>query len=258
MPYCTFTFPCLNFSSNSYTMKRLIFLFLLSPVLLSAQLNLFPDTLASSAKHIFLPQAKNNYRFSRNQLIITKDADYKSLFADSVHARLPKIDFERYELVGKSSCIQCMTTCKGHPQCHRNACMYTRSWYLVEKKQRITLAVDTLDASICSYLPGFMNELICRNDSSFSELKKSCPSLKNDTVDFNKRVVVVRELYADCAARFEQEFSLDTIRRCMVWRLYTGYGGCHAMIQHCFIFSVPKPPEGYAIRFEEYGLPSDW
>lgn len=240
-------------------MKRLIFFLLLSPVLLPAQGSLFlPDTLVSGAKFIYLPAMKYNSRFSGKEFTIRNDVDYKSLFADSVKARLPQIDFARYELLAKSYCMQCLTTCHSRPECHRNACMYTRSWYLLEKEPLIMLIADTLDGSVCGFLPGYMNELICRDDSSFSELKKSCPSLKKDTVDFNKRIVIARKLYADCAAHFEQEFYLDTIRRTMVWRLYTGYGGCHRMDERCFIFSLPKPPEGYAIRFEEYGLPSDW
>ena len=157
-----------------------------------------------------------------------------------------------------SYCMQCLVGCNGHPQCHRNACSYTRSWYLLDKNHRIKLAVDSLNGSACSYLPGFVNEMICTDDSSFSELKRSCPTLKNDSIDFSQRIVVVQKYYLDCAAHSEQEFYLDTVKRCLVWRLYTGYGGCNRKEERCFIFSVPKPPEGYEVRFEHYALPSEW
>jgi hypothetical protein len=240
-------------------MKRLLIFFLLLPGFLPAQLGWDElDTLPYGTKRIVLPATKNQSRYGGREFIITRDADYKSLFADSLHAGLPKIDFERYELMARSFCMQCIVTCNGHPQCHRNACMYTRGWYLAEKKQRIVLVADTLDGSACSFLPGFVNEMICRDDSSFSELKRSCPKLKNDSVDFSRRIVVVQKKYLDCAAKVGHEFYLDTVKHCLVWRLYSGYRGCHRMDERSFVFSVPKPPEGYTIRFEHYALPSEW
>lgn len=236
----------------------MLFFLLLLPAFLPAQNSIFlPDTLTSGATYIMLPKVKRNGMYRGSEFVIKNDTDYKSLFEDSVKAKLPKIDFVRYELLAKSYCMQCLATCRDHPQCHRNACMYTRSWYLSEKKQRIMLAADSLDGSACSYLPGFVNEMICRDDSSFSELKRSCPTLKNDSVDFSQRIVVVQKRYLDCAATSKQEFYLDTLNRCLVCRLYTGYGGCHRMDERCFIFSVPKPPGGYEVRFEQYSLPSE-
>lgn len=112
-----------------------------------------------------------------------------------------------------------------------------------------------LDGSNCSFFPVFVNSFISRDDSSFSILQGSCAALKNDTIDFNVQIVVARKKYLDCAAHVEHEFYLDTAGRCVVWRLYSAYGGCHVMNEKSFIFALPKPPPGYAIRLEEYTLP---
>jgi hypothetical protein len=125
---------------------------------------------------------------------------------------------------------------------------------LLDKKSRIVLSAQELNEKDCSFFPGFADELICRDDSCFSVLS-SCVGNKKDSVNFNQQIVVARRAFADCAAHFEQEFYLDTVQRCLVWRLYEGDGGCHSMNERTFVFAVPKPPEGYAIRFEEYALP---
>jgi hypothetical protein len=235
---------------------RLIFLFFLLPVLLPAQATgwSYFDTLPAGITRITLPQAKSNYSYRGSEFVITNDADYKAQFPDSVKSKLPKIDFTRHELLGKSYCMQCAISCDGHPQCHRNACRYSRSWFLLEKRSRIKIMADTLKGKDCHHFSADADEFICRDDSSFSILQKSCPELKNDTIDFNKRVVVARGIYLDCAAHVKQEFYLDTIQKCMVWRLYSGYGGCHGMLARYFIFSLPKPPDGYQIRLEKYAL----
>lgn len=240
-------------------MKRLFFFFLLFPALLPAQTHWpLPDTLPSGAAYIKLPVEKYNHSYHDREFIITNRADYKSLFADSVQSELPDIDFMSYELVANSFCMQCIIGCKSHPQCHRNVCMYKRAWYLLKKTPRIKITADTLDGNKCRVHYGFKSKLICNDDSSFLDLQGYCPSLKDDTIDFNKQIVVARELYLDCAASIEHDFFLDTAQHCLVWRMYTGYGGCHRMDKRYFIFSLPKPPEGYVVLFEEYTLPTEY
>lgn len=237
------------------SMKRLLFFLLLLPVLLPAQ-TAWPvsDTLPPGATHIWLPAELQDHYFHRSELVITRDADYKALFADSVKPKLPKIDFTRQELVGKSYCMQCIVNCNYHPQCHRNACRYSRSWFLLDKKHRVNLAVDTLNGNACGYFPGFTDEIICRDDSSFSVLQQACPSLKKDSVDFNREIVLARGISFDCLAQVKHEFYLDTAQQCLVWRLYFSDGGCRGLTSRYYIFSLTKPPDGYNIRFEEYDL----
>ncbi len=236
-------------------MIRLLFLFLFLPVLLQAQTPMWEiDTLPLKATRISLPPMKIDYVFGARQFIITEQAGYKALFADSVQGKLPEIDFTRYELQSRIFCIQCVKGCRDHRVCHRNACMFTRMWYLQEKKNRIALIADTLCRTECELFMGFDGEMICRNDSSFSVLKKGCRALKKTKVDFNSRVVVARELYLDSNARIENEFYLDTAAHQMVWRLFSGNVGSRSSEARTFVFSIPKPPQGYVIRFEEFSF----
>ncbi|CAN5750298.1 hypothetical protein BH11BAC7_BH11BAC7_25990 [soil metagenome] len=238
-------------------MMRLIFLFLFLPAYLPAQF-FFEDPLSPGKKAINLPIVKR-LEYSGEVFIIKQEADYKALFADSVQASLPEIDFSVYELVADYYCVQCGVCCGGRPQPrHRNACRYTRTWHLQNKQQRVMLTAEEMDGKACSFFPFFNDEIICSDDSSYQGLQGSCPGIKKDSVDFSQRIVIGSKMYIDCAAKIEHEFYLDTIRHCLVWRFYSGYGGCRKMNERSFIFSLPKPPPGYTIRFEKYGLPSEY
>lgn len=243
---------------NPYAMKRLLFLFLLVSVSLAAQTNLpRRDTVPAGAVRIVLPEPKLSYRFNGNERMVRSDAAYKALFADSVHARLPAIDFRQYELLGKAYCMQCAAHCDHHPQCHRNACRYTREWYLVDRRDRIALSADTLlNIGRCN-LFSLSSGLVCRNDSGFSVLQQKCPALKNKNVDFSKSVVLACGVFADCAANIQHELYLDTAARCVVWRMFITYGRCHSMLERDFVFAVPNPPAGYTVAFEPY-LEPEW
>ncbi|MDQ3109519.1 MAG: hypothetical protein M3R17_06450 [Bacteroidota bacterium] len=237
-------------------MKRFFFFLLVVPALLSGQTSLSADKLPSGTTRITLPETKYRSGYGSKNFVITKEEDYRALFDDSIQSALPYIDFTHYELLANFYCIQCITSCGSHPRCHRNGCRYQRSWHLIDKTQRIALSARELYVEECSFFPGFKDVIICRDDSCFTDLMGSCSVIKKDSVDFNQQIAIARKIYADCAALIQHEFYLDTVQRCLVWRLYEGYGGCSSMNERSYIFSVPKPPDGYTIRFEEYALPS--
>ncbi len=241
-------------------MKRLIFLSLFAtvfaPIFVSAQTSLFFDPLPAGTTSITLPKEKLNYSYGK-QFVVASEENYKAIFDDSLHATLPKIDFTRYELIARFYCSQCLVHCD-RPGCHRNACRYSRTWNLVEKNNRLALTVQELYGKNCSYFPVFAKEIICRDDSTYSALLNSCPGMKKDSVDFNQQMVVARKIYVDCAAQINHEFYLDTAQHCLVWRLYNGYRGCHSMNERSFVFILPKLPQGYVMRFEEYEIPSEY
>ncbi len=235
----------------------MLFVSVFEPVLLSGQISLFFDSLSWGATVITLPKEKLNHSYGK-QFVVANEEEYKAIFADSLHATLPKIDFTRNELIARFYCTQCFVRCGDRPGCHPNACRYSRTWNLVEKKNRLALTVQELYGKNCSYFPVFAKEIICRDDSTYSTLIKSCAGMKKDSVDFNQQIVVARKMYVDCAAEVKHEFYLDTAQRCLVWRLYNGYRGCHSMKEDSFIFIVPKLPEGYVVRFEKYEIPSEY
>jgi hypothetical protein len=236
-------------------MKQLLLLFLLCPMLLVAQpgWTVF-DTLPQGAVRIGMPQEKFSSGLNGNPYLIRNDAEYKALFADSVHALLPVIDFERYELRANTRCMQCFTSCE-RPQCHRNACRYTRLWFLVDKQMRITVAVDTLNGTDCRVAFEDGDGLVCETDSCLVKLRQNCPTLAKETIDLRSDVVLARTAFVDCAATVSHEIYLDTVNRCMVWRMFIDDGGCHGMKIEAFIFSAPQPPAGYRVVFEEYSDP---
>lgn len=205
-----------------------------------------------------MPVMKHVYSFSRDEYIITNDSDYVSFFHDSVIPRLPKIDFTRYELLTTAYCMQCATVCRGSTSCHRNACRYTRRWFLSDKHNRIAVFADTLNLGRCDYFATYTNGDVCESDSCFAKLKKGCKELNDSMVDFSKQTVLSRHMDMDCAAQVEQDLYLDTANHVLVWRVSVGYGGCHGMQQRSLILAVPKLPDGYTVQFETYDLWREW
>ncbi|TND08949.1 MAG: hypothetical protein FD123_1803 [Bacteroidetes bacterium] len=210
------------------------------------------DSLTEKGTTIFLPKTKNESIFNKTRYVITRDKDYKALFADSVHSRLPVIDFNKYDLVSRSSCYKCASLCPDQPYCHRDACQYTRGWALIERKGRRKVDADPILVGNCNILftPGDKNAY--RHDSDFAAIRKKCDDFKNYPIDFSKQMIVTHEVFGDCHARFEHEFYIDSVRQCLTWRLYEYYGGCRGGNSYRFIFSVPRVPDHYTIRFEEY------
>jgi hypothetical protein len=233
-------------------MKRLLFIFLLFPCCCIAQNGpvLFGDRIPAGAKAIVLPEMKWGTGFSGRHFLVTQDSVYKALFHDSVHHRLPAIDFSRYELHGAANCIQCATVCGNRPQCHRNACRYVRSWYLLEKATLQKVEPDTILTGYC-----MVHDTIVGSDTAYVWVKKYC-AFKNYAPDFETTTLVLRTEFADCLATFTHSFYLDTARHCLVWRLGTADGGCRGGDLHTFAAALPRLPEGYRVVFEEYDIPA--
>ncbi len=242
-----------NFQVQFHAMKRLFVLFLFLPVILPAQANGGHfDTLPAGAIGIDLPEVKYYLRYQGNEYVIRQDADYKSLFHDSTHALLPVIDFNKYELVGTVYCLQCLTVCPTYKPCHRSGCDDTRMWYLLNKQHHASLSYDTLEVGN-RHAPSYVRDgFACEDDSAFANLQRLYPELKDDSVDFTKQLLLTRAVSVDCMARTEQELYLDTVNRCVVWRLFTAYGGCHGSVERNFFITIPQPPTGYEVRFEEF------
>jgi hypothetical protein len=249
-------YAALIFRIKIPAMMRLLFLFLLSPALLCSQTQWTAfDTVPAGVTRIELPLSKYASGFYGAEFVITNDSVYKAQFPDSAKAKLPAIDFVRYELLSRTQCMQCLRLCGERAPCHRNACRYSRTWYLVDKQHRIAVKADTLETNACMPFRDLRSDLVCYNDSCFSVLQRNCPSLKNAAVNFAQSVVLARTVFVDCMARVEHLLYLDTLNRCVVWRMQTSYGGCHGMEEREFVLTIPKPPAGYRIVFEEYSEP---
>jgi hypothetical protein len=243
-----------NFPDQTHaSVKQLMFflLLLLCPLLIFSQTNwaVF-DTLPAGVVRIDLPATKSANSFNGDAQVITDDATYRSLFADSVQAKLPVIDFTRYELLSKTYCSQCLTVCGNHPQCHRNACRYTRMWFLMDKQDRVALHPGTLNAENCYAFRDLQRGMVCTDDSCFGELQQNCRGLKNDTINFDESVVLARTAFVDCTADIAHDLYLDTVNHCVVWRIHVSDGGCRGMEERSFVFEVPKFPAGYVVLFE--------
>ncbi len=234
-------------------MKQLFFIFLLFSLCCPAQndLSLYPGKIPPGAKGIVLPKTKTS-DFSGRDILVTTDSAYRALFHDSVHHRLPAIDFSRDELHSVTSCIQCVTTCGNHPQCHRNACRYTRNWYLLDKKARQKINTDTIVVTYCSG----RNENGVVNDTAYAALLQQCPELKLFSPDFDSSTVVMRTRSADGCATFTHAFFLDSAARTVTWRMQLTPGGCRGLDNYSFIAVLPRLPEGYRLVFEEYNVPA--
>lgn len=236
-------------------MKRLLLFVILFPVVLSAQpYHWDAGLLPPGAAVVEIPAMKREHLYSRAEYIITNEAQYEALFADSVIPELPPVDFLRYELITTTFCEQCAVSCRGNFSCHRNACRYTRRWFLMDKTNRIAVDADTLNLDRCGYFATYTSGDVCESDSCFERLKTQCDDLKDATVDFKKQTVLSRHMDMDCAARVIQDLYLDTVQHELVWRVSVGYGGCHGMQQRTLVLAVPKLPPGYTVRFEEYTL----
>lgn len=235
-------------------MKQLLFIFLLLPLCIPAQndLTLYPGRIPHGAKQIVLPQTKMSDFSGGSHILVTRDSVYKSLFHDSVHYRLPAIDFSRYELHGASRCIQCGVVCGNRPGCHRNACRYTRNWYLLDKKALQKINTDTIVVTYCSA----WNENGVVNDTAYAALLQQCPELKHFSPDFDSSTVLMRTRFADGCATFTHAFFLDSAARTVTWRVQLVPGGCRGSDNYSFIAVLPRLPEGYRVVFEEYILPS--
>lgn len=240
-------------------MKQFIFFLSLLPVFIFAQNSdaFNPDTIPPNAVRIGLPRMKYESVFDGRTYIINREADYRALFADSAQSRLPVINFERNELVSYAYCRQCLLSCGGNPGCHRDACMYIRNWYLVEKKDRVMVGAVQLNSEQCGFLPVDKEQLVCSDDSCFQQLIAICRPLSKAKVDFSREQLVAREMNADCSASFSHTFYLDSLRHCMVWRTSVADGVCQAMQLRTFVFVIPRLPEGYTVVFEEATLPEE-
>ncbi len=233
-------------------MKQLLFIFLLFSLCCPAQndLALYPGKIPPGAKPIALPLAKLS-DFSGRSTLVTTDSAYKALFHDSVHYRLPAIDFARYELHGRAGCAQCIAVCGSRPGCHRNACRYTRSWYLLDKTPWQEIHANTVVVVRC--YPGKENAAV--NDSAYAALALKCPELNHFTPGFDSSTVLVRSRFADGCAVFAHTFLLDTVAHTLTWRTRLTPGGCRGGNSNFFVAALPRLPEGYTVLFEEYTMP---
>lgn len=75
--------------------------------------------------------------FRMNGYHIIPDTLFTRIFEGPHPDSLPEIDFTRQELVLSSYCVQCTVRCRdsglGYP-CHRNACRYSYSWQVRDKR----------------------------------------------------------------------------------------------------------------------------
>lgn len=230
-------------------MNYLKILLLLFVVPAQAQISplVISDTLRKGEQHISLPDRPGRSIFDGNSMLITSDSAYKSLFHDSIHHKLPVIDFDRYELISRSSCIRCLTVCNGQPGCHRDACRYITNWVLAEKNKRTP--VQPAKVSGCEMLNGYEELRVFTDDSTFRNSGSTCRK-----VDFKKNMVLSYRTFADCNAFFRHEFFLDSAQQCLVWRLFEGYGSCAGGLYHQFTFETAKLPENYTVVFEKYPI----
>jgi|GEM_PF-3074667 len=229
-------------------MKSSLLLFLLLlPCCLDAQL--FGDTIPGKA--LLMPGAKLSSFGGRSRLV-TSDSAYKTLFHDSVHHRLPVIDFSTHELVANAYCVHCIVKCEGRPGCHRNACQYLYSWRLRYKKEYEQVKAEPFSFGDCRVY--IREPVIIRHDSAFAALRGQCEPVQKLTVDFSRRTFIAQSLYGDCNAQFEHHFFLDAESKTMVWRTFSRYGGCKHGGTKQFMFTIPDPPEGYKIVFENFEI----
>lgn len=232
-------------------MNYLKILLLLIVVPAQAQISplVISDTLQKREqyKYISLPDRSGGPLFGRNSILVTSDSAYKMLFHDSIHHKLPVIDFDRYELISRSSCIRCLTVCNGKPGCHRDACRYLVSWILAEKNERTP--VQPVEVSGCELWNGYEELRVFTDDSTFRKSGSTCRK-----VDFTKNMVLSYRTFADCNAFFRHEFFLDSVQQCLVWRLFEGRGICAGGFYHQFTFETAKLPENYTVVFEKYPI----
>lgn len=236
-------------------MKATLLLLLFFPAMLFSQARwaVF-GPLPAGVTRIELPTTKHASGFDGRECLVRNEAEYKALFPDSVQSQLPVIDFAHQELLGKTYCGQFLAVCGAHPHCHRNACRYTRTWYLVDTQHRTILPADTLTTT-CNSLPYDYEELVCTNDSTFAQLGEYCSVLRKRAVNFDSSTVLVRSIFTDCNAQITHELYTDTLQQCVVWRLFIVDGGCRGMDESEYVLVTPKPPPGYAVLFEEFWMP---
>jgi len=131
-------------------MKRMLFLFLLIPVLLFSQEEKYKDFLIelkpdSTANLVLLPALwRSDFyklyklgRFSAYTYVVNSDSVYYKIFSRYHKDSLPSFDFAKQELLVRIFCPQCVFVCnhsgRSNEPCHRNACSYRDFWYFREK-----------------------------------------------------------------------------------------------------------------------------
>lgn len=84
-----------------------------------------------TGKHIgnFEIGKRSNYKY-----ILLDSATYYAVFNQYSKDSLPVIDFNNYDLMLAVYCPQCLAHCPGDDPCHRNACHYTKNWFLRKRK----------------------------------------------------------------------------------------------------------------------------
>lgn len=229
-------------------MKRLLVMLLLFP------LPLFGQFLTDSAKGKFLilPGMATDNPFSREDILVTCEIKYRSLFPEKLHDSLPFIDFNRQELIGLKNCPQCLAICPERPGCHRNACQYVTIWYLRERKPELSASPWPVPTGPCEeYTPERRPQLVS-SDSSYSRLWGKCSEAGKSRPDFRKNTLAICQADADCNATFSHEFFIDSAKKTVTWRLYESYGGCRAFRKHPFVYLLPAIPAGFLLQCEIY------
>lgn len=135
-------------------MKRVLFFFLLTPLIGIAQRNEHLQAFGKSVpvsigKPIALPDTRFDPDYeiegiaeppsARRIRLIRNDSEYRKIFSryDLSNDSLPFIDFTKYDLVLYGGCGFCLSVCdltSGHHSCHRPACDYQYRWFLREKE----------------------------------------------------------------------------------------------------------------------------
>lgn len=134
-------------------MKKMLFLFLLLPVICFAQKDKYTEASTllagdtSLGKVVKMPDLRNWDLYNHFEIgmkskyiyTVNNDSLYKNIFATCSKDSLPVINFNQQELLVRVYCPQCVVTCShtgtDNEPCHRNACMYREVWYLRNKKK---------------------------------------------------------------------------------------------------------------------------
>lgn len=129
-------------------MRRMLFLLLLFPVSLSAQIKeagtfwkwagdsssrpvSLPDLRYSDLHKVYEVGKKSSYFY-----IVDHDSVYYRIFSRFAKDSLPVFDFSKQELIVNIACVYCSGggNLNGTPR-HRNACGYADFWFLRDKKK---------------------------------------------------------------------------------------------------------------------------
>ncbi|MCP4441848.1 MAG: hypothetical protein GY810_23320 [Aureispira sp.] len=214
-------------------------------------------------KHLSIPvfdeldlSRKSSKLIYKNNRLIKDSSTYYQLFADSMHKKLPLVDFSQNEIFVDKHCAQCASSCPSYRQgCHANRCNYTLSWVLLRKKVPNEIEVESQGSitgiqckiKLKEHKNGYW---IVDSAKKYTQLSKECKTPFSIT-NFSESILLFKSSVGDRFASFSNQVLINHKTKTVTWKEYNYWGGSRAGGIWTNWIQIPKPPKGYKIVVEE-------